>query len=171
MLQRWRDRIGGAAALALLALAWPGRAHAVPDFPREVQRDLGLDYEPPCSLCHVKNNTGIGTARTPFALSMRDYGLSAEDRASLSAALTALAQDKVDSDGDGVSDTDELKAGSDPNSDANVSLKGQTVPEWGCAVAPRRAAAYGGTWLSALALGAALLLNRRRKRSRRCTAS
>jgi hypothetical protein len=168
MLQRWH-RFGGAAALALLALSWPERAHAVPEFPREVQRDLALDYEPPCSLCHVKNNTGVGTARTPFALSMRDYGLSADDRASLSAALSALAQDNIDSDGDGVSDTDELKAGKDPNSDADVSLKGQTVPAWGCAVAPRTAAAHGGAWPSALALGAALLLSRRRARSRRIT--
>jgi hypothetical protein len=162
MFQRRRHSIGGAAALAVLALSWPRPAHAVPEFPREVQYDLALDYEPPCSLCHVKNNTGIGTARTPFALSMRDYGLSAEDGASLSAALTGLAQDKVDSDADGTSDTDELKAGSDPNSDANVSLKGQTVPEWGCAVAPRNAAADGGRWPGVFALGAALLLSRRR---------
>jgi hypothetical protein len=162
MLQQWRHRFGCVAVLALLALLWPQRARAVPGFPREVQRDLALDYEPPCSLCHVKNNTGVGTARTPFALSMRDYGLSADDRASLSIALTGLAQDNVDSDGDGVSDTNELKAGTDPNSDANVSLKGQTVPEWGCAVAQRSAAADGGAWTTALALIAALLVSRRK---------
>jgi hypothetical protein len=115
--------------------ARPELARAVPDFPREIQRDLSLDYEPPCYVCHVKDKTGVGTAQTPFALSMRANGLDANDRTSLTTALQALEQAQIDSDGDGVDDIAELKADTDPNSDTPGSLSERPGPIWGCSAA------------------------------------
>jgi hypothetical protein len=136
----------------------------VPEFPRELKRDLTLDYEPPCSICHLKNNTGVGTAGTPFALALRERGLDAGSRTSLGAALTQLDDDKLDSDGDGVSDVDELRAATDPNSDAPVSLK-DVQPEWGCSVALQHHAHRGLGAIAGLAVTVLVAGLRRRRRA------
>lgn len=147
---------------AALALGFiPAAAHAVPGFPRDIKGDLSLDYEPPCFICHVKNNTGSGTANTAFALGMRERGLDAEARSSLAAALGKLDADDVDSDGDKVSDVDELRAGTDPNSEAPASIRNQPEPEWGCSVAAPHAHAPLGLGTAALALAGLLVLRRR----------
>ena len=160
----WRVLAGCVAGLAL----WPASASAVPEFPHTIQRGQSLSYEPPCGVCHVKGNTGIGTAETPFALALRERGLMAGDDHSLTSALTALEKDGVDSDGDGVIDVDELSEGTDPNSPGKTKLKGRLDPKWGCSIAsapaptpaqPHQLAALG------LALPA-LLLATRRKRAR-----
>ena len=153
---------GPLAALALTAA--PAVVHAVPGFPREIKNDLSLDYEPPCFICHVKNNTGSGTANTAFALGLRERGLNADDRKSLAAALTRLDTDKVDSDGDGEGDVDELRMGTDPNSEAPVSIRDQLEPEWGCSVTSPRSRAV--PWLGAGLLGLAGLVRFRRRRRR-----
>lgn len=116
--------------LCLAALVWTGRAQAEDEFPGVIQGDLNLTYQVPCAVCHLKENTGAPTARTLFALSLKARGFS--DRASLSSALTQLQTDKFDSDGDGVSDVDELKAGTDPNSSANANIINPNEPAYGC---------------------------------------
>jgi hypothetical protein len=105
-----------------------GTAAASADYPAEIRSQLGLSYTPSCALCHTNGNTGIGTANTPFATSMRARGLVAADVASLDTALAALTAEMTDSDGDGVSDIDELKAGSDPNAVGGAI----TPPTYGC---------------------------------------
>ena len=140
----------------------PASARAVPEFPRVIRRDLALDYEPPCSICHLKNNTGVGTANTPFVLALRERGLDGESRTSLSDALTQLDDAKIDSDGDGVSDVDELRAATDPNSTAPVSLM-DVQPQWGCSVALQSSA---GRSLGALALITSVVLAALRRRRR-----
>lgn len=137
MNQAWRIGLAGVAMAVTIGVG-PVVAHAVPEFPRGIERNLSLDYEPPCFLCHVKDKTGLGTAESPFALSMRDLGLSADDHNSLTTALTALTNEKIDSDGDGVDDIDELKAGTDPNTDAPASLRSPTEPSLGCRATPYR---------------------------------
>jgi len=108
-------------------------AHASRRFPAAIEKDLHLSYAPPCSLCHVKGNVGPGTAETPFALSMRARGMVSGNTSMLSSALGVLQQDRADSDGDGVTDIDELVAGTDPNTPAPSELQGRRDPSYGCA--------------------------------------
>ena len=129
-------------------------AQAKDEFPSEIERDVaGVSYEVPCGVCHIKGNTGGSTPIMPFALALRDRGLSG-DRVSLSTALAKLAADGTDSDGDGVGDIDELKAGTDPNSSSNADIATVQAPGYGCGGTaphggggPDAAAAFGLAWL------------------------
>ena len=114
--------------LAATVLA-SGLAHASSSFPPEIRSHLGLSYTPDCSLCHANGQTGFGTVTTPFGTSMRSRGLVAQNLSSLDTALDALAAEQKDSDGDGVGDIDELKAGSDPNVAGGGSFP---PPTYGC---------------------------------------
>ncbi|MGA3123709.1 MAG: thrombospondin type 3 repeat-containing protein [Polyangiaceae bacterium] len=131
--------------VALLASA--PSAHASRSLPRNIQSDVGLNYQPPCSICHQYGKTGDGTAIEPFAWSMRARGLTGS-RKTLTPALDADESDRVDSDGDGIPDIEELRNGTDPNSPANdciipdgtaiddgqCSPGGRASPQLGCSV-------------------------------------
>jgi MYXO-CTERM domain-containing protein len=135
-------------AVLTLALLLPGgAARATPGFPGAVQRILGATQAPPCAVCHAGGQTGLGTVTTPFGLAMRARGLAPGDEASLQTALTRLEADRVDSNGNGVLDVDELRAGSDPNADAS-----HPQPTYGCAVAADPRAAGWPLWLLGLGL-------------------
>ena len=142
----------GFAALAALLLG-ANVASATSNFPAAVRTKLSLSYDPPCSLCHTNGITGRGTVTTPFGKAMLARGLVASDETALNAALDKMVAEKVDSDLDGTTDIDELKAGTNPNGDS-LSVS------YGCN-------ASGGD-PSALVLGAAvgglLLLSRTRRR-------
>jgi hypothetical protein len=116
-----------AAALVLYAQ----RALATPGFPGGIRTDLGLTYQPACSLCHADGITGRGTVTTPFGAAMRQRGLLAGDAQSLARALAAMDSDKVDSDGDGIPDIQALRAGLDPNIPGGTADVGQP-PAYGC---------------------------------------
>ena len=150
--------------VVLVALsAAPARAER--QFTRVIASDLQLGYEPPCSVCHLTNKTGSPTVTTLFAYALRDRGL-ASDRQSLTLALTRLADDQADSDGDGVADVVELKNATDPNSKANASLISVADPSYGCAISPP-SRGPSLALLSALGLTAAGLGSvRRSKRAR-----
>jgi hypothetical protein len=130
---------------------WSSLAHAKAEFPSEIKSVYGLTYDVPCSVCHIQGNVGSSTPITPFSLSLRARGLTGDNQ-SLSSALMKLSSDRVDSDGDGVSDEDELKAGSDPNSSANASIINDQEPGYGCGgTAPRGRAGPGMAGALALA--------------------
>ncbi|MEW5743133.1 MAG: thrombospondin type 3 repeat-containing protein [Myxococcota bacterium] len=102
-------------ALALSLLAGPAWATAT--YPTAIKNHLGLAVEPPqsCGICHRNNVLGAGTVTTPFGTNMRMRGLMPNNEATLRSALDQLDTDMVDSDGDGVTDIAELRAGTDPN--------------------------------------------------------
>jgi len=146
--------------LGLALLAAPARA--VPQFPGEISSQLQLGYDPPCSVCHFENKTSSVTVTTPFGYALRDRGLTG--RESLPGALTRLANDHADSDGDGVPDTVELKNGTDPNSKANASLVDVADPNFGCSTAWPTRGAVAPLALLLAAAGAAIMLTRRKGR-------
>jgi hypothetical protein len=102
---------------AILVLAAPARASS--SYPTDIQADLSLSAPPPesCALCHTNGVTGMGTVNTPFGKTARSstYGLGAQSPTKLAQVLTAMQSAGTDSDGDGVTDIAELKAGTDPN--------------------------------------------------------
>ena len=134
-------------------------AAASPTFPAEIAAHLSAPT-PPCTICH-QGTPGLGTATTAFAEAMKARGLVPGDLTSLDTALDALAAESHDSNGNGVSDIDELKAGKDPNAGATATV----TPTYGCvgsiAAAPPRAGAAVALVLLALGL---------RRRSRHSTA-
>lgn len=160
---RWPLVLSSSFAL-VAALAAPARA--TPNFPPAIQQHLGLSAPPPCAICHQDGKTGTGTVTTPFGVSMRSHGLVPNDTSTLTKALDALEAEKVDSDGDGTPDIEELQAGSDPNTAGGGSINGPPVA-YGCGASARIApegpldavAAFG----SALAV-LGLVLARRRTR-------
>lgn len=154
-----------ALAAFTTALLAGGAARATQGFPDEIHAHLALSYTPACTICHQTPAGGNGTATQPFAVSMKARGLVPNDNGSLDTALDALAAEKRDSDGDGVPDIDELKAGTDPNAagggEGGASAPAE-VPEYGCAAAPMRARGTGAGWLAAAMI--ALFVMRRRVR-------
>lgn len=149
-------------ALAAGAIAAP--AYATPNFPGVVASHLQLDAPPPCTLCH-SGTPGRGTVTTPFGTTLRKRGLTAYDEASLGNALDAIDAENKDSDGDGVPDVKELRAGEDPNVGAGGATS-ELVPEYGCAVGRELRGGRGApsAWLLALLVFA--LRTRQRRRAR-----
>jgi hypothetical protein len=90
-------------------------AFATDQYPAVLQNRFSLPVPPGCQVCHFNGITARGTVTTPVGTSLRDRGLVANDSASLNTALDALANEMVDSDGDGVSDVEEFMNGTDPN--------------------------------------------------------
>lgn len=84
------------------------------------------------------------------------------DQSTLTPALNALKAGNVDSDGDGVSDIDELAADTDPNTSADVSLSSGN-PSYGCAISPGRGARQAPGSASVIALFAAFAVSRRHR--------
>lgn len=160
---RRRPLTVGLFALAA-AIGSTRAAHAVPEFPKRIESQLSLTYEPPCSVCHQYGKTGPGTVITPFGLSLRTRGLTSEDRTSLTTALTSDQSDAEDSDGDGIPDTVELVNGTDPNSTANGSIVPSVAPaaQLGCGWSGDRAPSRWG-FVTGLAVALAFAGRRRRR--------
>lgn len=114
--------------VAAFSTTYARMTSASPIYPGIVAETVNAKASPPCTTCHVTPTGGLGTATKPFAAYLRSRGLVADDETSLRTALAAAAGEAHDSDDDGVSDIDELRAGTDPNS-AAADLP---PPQYGC---------------------------------------
>jgi len=150
-----------AALVFVAATAVTSNAAAVHEFAAAIQAKYNLSYNVPCRLCHIQGTTGAGSVQTPFGISMLAHGLT-QDRSTLNPALDALDAQNVDSDGDGVTDINEIKEDSDPNTPLSASLS-SGAPTYGCATAG--GVCRRGWPVVAAAMG--LLLAFRRRRARR----
>lgn len=170
---KWRE----ACALLIVTFA-AAEARASDVFPHQIATTLGLAADPPCTICHRDLNGGTGTVVKPFGKTMQGFGLRAGDVASLVSALQESERTHADSDGDGVSDIDELKRGKDPNDPDDEPVLSQDggadaapiivttpiipEPEYGCSVGGRTRRGDAGLLSTIIALGM------RRRRRRRC---
>jgi hypothetical protein len=109
-------------------------AHASPDYPGHLQTEQGVPCAPPCTLCHDSNLGGTGTVTSDFGQALLARGLTGGSSFdTLDAALTALADEGLDGDGDGTPDVDELLSGDDPNVDGGALCASPLpTPEYGC---------------------------------------
>jgi hypothetical protein len=142
--------------LVVVGAAQPAAASF--NYPADLAEHLSAPKVPACTLCHQSASGGDALV-TPFVEAMRAEGLQGGGQtALLTTALDALDAAGTDSDGDGTSDVDELRAGEDPNA-AGESNAGPS-PEYGfgCAAAAPAAAPLLGV-VAALGL---LALRRRR---------
>jgi hypothetical protein len=150
-------RLGWGAASMLVA----GTLHASATFPDVVAQTLQLGSPPPCVVCHNTPLGGLGTADTPVGTYLRSRGVKGGDTGSLQGGLQAMIGERHDADGDGVTDVDELKAGTDPNS------AGHSVPPitHGCGAHIARGDRVSrAAWLAGVGALAMGWLHRQRKR-------
>lgn len=144
--------------VVLLLVAAPALASS--NYPSEVKTHLEAAAIPQCTICHDTNAGGFGTVNQPFGVALMDNGLVSGDVEALGTALDAVEAAGTDSDGDGVGDVDEVRAGADPNdgADGGVAADAETLLYgFGCAA--------GGT-PAALVLLLGLLRRRRRRAAR-----
>jgi hypothetical protein len=147
---------------AVFASLWlPGPASASEIFAEQIGREMPCP--PQCSLCHVDNTGGPGKLNA-FGTSMKSTGGLFMTTVDPVLALQALATANTDTDGDGVSDAQEVREGRDPSVSGERTLCGG--PQYGCGARVAKPApsglAGGLGLLTALVLGG--LVRRRRSR-------
>ena len=150
--------------IAFFGVLVPRFADATPGFPAEIQAHLALSYTPDCSICHVGAQQA-GTATTPFAMTLKSYGLTPYNNASLDSALDAINAANISSAQDGIPDIQKLEKQEDPNAylgDGGSAPVPFPPPDYGCQMG--RARPSSGVFI---AMGALALTIGLRRRSRR----
>ena len=122
-------------------------------YPSTLETELSTPCTPACTVCHQSNAGGTGTVTQAFGIAMQARGLSGGfATATVQTALAAMTTDAVDSDGDGLIDTEALAAGIDPNTGADFcATDSPTPPHYGCGASGTVALLFG-TFLSAGAM-------------------
>lgn len=130
-------------AISSSALFVSNSALASDVFPGAVRDTLEMPCLPSCLLCHTVNPGMSGLTDQPFTLAMTgNAGLpNPGETAWVERGLAALGA--TDSDEDGMSDLDELKAGRDPNVKGAGDICAPDV-HYGCGAASVATPASGG---------------------------
>jgi hypothetical protein len=118
-------RMSVLAGLVAVTLFLPARANATEEFPAELKRHWDVSRLPvngvECLLCH-KNAKGL-TPDQPFGRTVFRRGAKKDNASSLRNALSAIRSGGDDSDGDHVSDYQEIKVdGTSPNDARDFKL-------------------------------------------------
>ena len=149
----------------LLGVSFAVSASAEPTFPGAIQEAATIPCTPTCLLCHTAIPGTLANLRQPFGLTVLSHGVVRGDPESMHTVVARLRDEKVDTDGDGKLDVDELAVDSNPNDpDPNAVICG---PLYGCgahlATARPPARAPLLWWLGVtLSLAAFVLVRRRR---------
>lgn len=136
-------------------------AFASSTYPSALADASGMPCTPTCTVCHETNSGGSGTVVQAFGMAMMDRGLTGGSQVDLvTSAFDTLSADGVDSDGDGVTDADELAAGDNPNDDTTFcGGDAPLTPTYGCF----NSAQSPVTGLAVLGAAAVVALGRRRR--------
>jgi len=106
-------------ALGVTLPALARSAAASENYPAILDRQLGVECPRPLSRCRICHDTaagGEGTANQLFALALkRDYGLSGGKAGRELAMALGMLPDDLDTDGDGVTDKEELASCMNPS--------------------------------------------------------
>lgn len=144
--------------------------------PAFVQQRFGLSCAPDCTLCHARSPGSFGNIRTvtvngqtnAFIAAIEACGFVPTDQNTWGPAFDACENNPSlakDTDGDGVFDMKELRAGtdpSDPTPDAQICGSG---PSYGCVRVARGTSVDGFALVtSGAVLLAGIALTRRRRR-------
>jgi MYXO-CTERM domain-containing protein len=109
-------------ALGIALSLSPVSAFASESYPAYVTQVYQLPREPECTLCHATLEGGDGTVTRAFGENLEARGARGKNPRTLQSALVEAAQARQDSDGDGVTDLQELRDETDPN------VEGDAVP-------------------------------------------
>jgi hypothetical protein len=157
-----RTKLAVLVSLAAAVLAQTQTANASTEFPPVIADTLGITSQSACTICHATDLGGYGTVVKPFGIYMRSRGLKAHNADSLRGALAAMIAEKHDTDENGQTDEDALKAGADPNPPINPDVSEPI--QYGCFRIATHRPESGLGWF---AFGAAALLWLRRAQRRR----
>jgi hypothetical protein len=156
------------AAAFICVLSWASRAQATDGFPKEIEGHLMLPsgsiskIAPPdgCHLCHVNGSAG-GDPLTSFGTTMKASGGVKNVNTSVDGALDVI-QGRVPKW------IDDLKNGTDPNSDtdAGTDVNVDPVPQYGCGYLSVSGREPEGGW-SVLVVAAVTMASGLRRRKRR----
>jgi hypothetical protein len=146
----------------------PSPALASESFPDAIKTALAIPGpKPDCIICHDTEAGGAGTVNRAFGIKAKNYGLTSGDTIMLASVLAKMRDAKDDSDGDGMSDIDEIKVGRNPNINdlTGKSAEEYPPPVYGCQTSRSRDRMARGNGGMAMATAALLLVQWLRSRT------